>query len=88
MGNLRFGPGGGGVARGYGGIPCKTPITEQLNETKNAGNGARGIAMGQKGRRAHVFNVVNIKGDVVFLDGQSGHADLSTWRNFSLLRTD
>ncbi|CAL9370391.1 hypothetical protein SUDANB151_00836 [Streptomyces sp. enrichment culture] len=150
VGNLRFGPGGGGVTRGYGGIPYKTPITEQLralvnpqrgetncracavavdrlladgtpssapgglregstapiealyggrqfksstvsgivNEIKNAGNGARGIVMGQKGRRAHVFNVVNIKGDVVFLDGQSGHANLSTWRNFSLLRTD
>ncbi|MBM7440497.1 hypothetical protein JOC24_003922 [Streptomyces sp. HB132] len=44
--------------------------------------------MGQKGRLAHVFNVVNVKGEVVFLDGQSGHAGLSPWRNFSLLRTD
>jgi hypothetical protein len=150
VGNLRFGPGGGGLTRGYGGIPYKTPITEQLralvnpqrgetncracavavdrllaegapssapgglregstapiealyggrqfkastvsgivNEIKNGGDGARGIVMGQKGRQAHVFNVVNIKGDVVFLDGQSGHADLSPWRNFSLLRTD
>ncbi|MUT94267.1 toxin glutamine deamidase domain-containing protein, partial [Streptomyces sp. Z38] len=150
VGNLRFGLGGGGVTRGYGGIPYKTPITEQLkalvnpqggntncracavavdrllaegspssapgglragstapievlyggrqfkastlsgivNQIKKAGNGARGIVMGQKGRQAHVFNVVNIKGDVVFLDGQSGHADLSPWRNFSLLRTD
>ncbi|WP_234367427.1 toxin glutamine deamidase domain-containing protein [Streptomyces pluripotens] len=150
VGNLRFGPGGGGVTLGYGSIPYKTPITPRLtelvnpqggetncracavavdrllaegapssapgaldagstkpiealyggrkftastlsgivNEIKNAGDGARGIVMGQKGRRAHVFNVVNIKGDVVFLDGQSGHADISPWRNFSLLRTD
>ncbi|MFH8474215.1 DUF6531 domain-containing protein [Streptomyces sp. NPDC018000] len=150
VGNLRFGPGGGGVTRGYGGITYKTPLTGQLkalvnpqggnencracavavdrllaegapssapgglgagpttplealyggrqfkastlsgivNQIKKAGNGARGIVMGQRGRQAHVFNVVNIKGDVVFLDGQSGHADLSPWRNFSLLRTD
>ncbi|WP_406515087.1 toxin glutamine deamidase domain-containing protein [Streptomyces sp. NBC_00873] len=53
-----------------------------------AGNGARGIVQGQKGRRAHVFSVVNVKGEVVFLDGQSGHTNLSPWRNFSLLRTD
>jgi RHS repeat-associated protein len=150
VGNLRFGPGGGGVTLGHGGIPYKTPTTPQLKalvnpqggetncracavavdrlladgapssapgrlkagptapiealyggrqfksstlsgivyEIRNAGDGARGIVMGQKGRRAHVFNVVNVKGDVVFLDGQSGHADLSPWRNFSLLRTD
>ncbi|QOV41466.1 RHS repeat protein [Streptomyces ferrugineus] len=150
VGNLRFGPGGGGVTLGYGGIPYKTPITAQLkalvnpqgggtncracavavdrlladgspssapgalkegptapiealyggrsfkkstlsgivHEIKSSGDGARGIVMGQKGRQAHVFNVVNVKGDVVFLDGQTGHADLSTWRNFSLLRTD
>ncbi|MFC9173606.1 toxin glutamine deamidase domain-containing protein [Streptomyces sp. NPDC057107] len=150
VGNLRFGPGGGGVTLGHGGIPYKTPLTPQLkalvnpqggetncracavavdrlladgapssapgkleagstaplealyggrqfksstisgivSEIKTAGNGARGIVMGQKGRRAHVFNVVNVKGEVVFLDGQSGHASLSLWRNFSLLRTD
>lgn len=150
VGNLRFGPGGGGVTTGYGGIPYRTPITEQLkalvnpqegstncracavavdrlladgtpssapgglkagstapmemlyggrqfksstvsgivNEIAKAGHGARGIVMGQKGRNAHVFNVVNVEGAVVFLDGQSGHADLTPWRNFSLLRTD
>ncbi|MDX2542049.1 toxin glutamine deamidase domain-containing protein, partial [Streptomyces sp. WI04-05B] len=150
VGNLRFGPGGGGVTLGYGGIPYKTPITPQLkaavnpqgggqncracavavdhllrdgsrsvapgklqagsvgpieaiygrrfkgttlsgivNEIKSAGNGARGIVVGAKGKFAHAFNVVNVDGDVVFLDGQTGHANhLSTWRNFSLLRTD
>jgi hypothetical protein len=44
--------------------------------------------LGQKGKNAHVFNVVNIKGDVIFLDGQSGHAKPTVWRRFSLLRTD
>ncbi|WP_079159332.1 hypothetical protein [Streptomyces griseus] len=44
--------------------------------------------MGHKGRLAHVFNVVNVEGEVVFLDGRTGHARLSPWRNFSLLRTD
>ncbi|MFB8103170.1 toxin glutamine deamidase domain-containing protein [Streptomyces sp. NPDC056007] len=73
----------------YGGRQFKSStISGIVNEIKTAGNGARGIVMGQKGRRAHVFNVVNVKGEVVFLDGQSGHASLSLWRNFSLLRTD
>ena len=150
VGNLRFGPGGGGVTLGYGGIPYKTPITSGLkaavnpqgggencracavavdhllrdgshsmapgklkagpvgpiesiygrrfkgatlsgivNEIKMAGDGARGIVVGVKGKFAHAFNVVNIKGDVIFLDGQTGHAShISTWRGFSLLRTD
>ncbi|MFD8199498.1 toxin glutamine deamidase domain-containing protein [Streptomyces sp. NPDC059701] len=73
----------------YGGRQFKaSTLSGIVNQIKKAGNGARGIVMSQKGRQAHVFNVVNIKGDVVFLDGQSGHADLSPWRNFSLLRTD
>ncbi|MFH8935923.1 DUF6531 domain-containing protein [Streptomyces griseosporeus] len=150
IGNLRFGPGGGGVTLGYGGIPYKTPITSQLkaavnpqgggencracavavdhmlrdgtlsaapgalkrgpvgpieaiygrnfksatlsgivNEIKKAGDGARGIVVGYKGRDAHAFNVVNVKGDVIFLDGQTGHANhLGYWRSFQLLRTD
>ncbi|WP_248503999.1 toxin glutamine deamidase domain-containing protein [Streptomyces sp. D2-8] len=75
----------------YGGRQFKSStLSGIVYEIRNAGDGARDIVMGQKGRRAHVFNVVNVKGDgdVVFLDGQSGHADLSPWRNFSLLRTD
>ncbi|MFB7919207.1 DUF6531 domain-containing protein [Streptomyces sp. NPDC056061] len=148
VGNLRFGPGGGGVTLGYGGIPYKTPITPRLKslvnpqgsetncracavavdhllrdgtvsvapgslkagsvapieqlygrtfqastvsgivkEMKEAGHGARGIVYGGRGRNAHVFNVVNIKGDVIFLDGQQGQAKLN-WRNYSLLRTN
>ncbi|WP_190217958.1 toxin glutamine deamidase domain-containing protein [Streptomyces griseosporeus] len=57
--------------------------------TRKAGDGARGIVVGYKGRDAHAFNVVNVKGDVIFLDGQTGHANhLGYWRSFQLLRTD
>ncbi|AZQ73514.1 hypothetical protein EKH77_21890 [Streptomyces luteoverticillatus] len=59
-----------------------------VSEIKNAGDGSRGIVMGWRGRRGHVFNIVNVKGDVIFIDGQSGHANPSPWRNFSLLGTD
>ncbi|MEP3278571.1 MAG: toxin glutamine deamidase domain-containing protein [Stappiaceae bacterium] len=46
-------------------------IAEQLEK---AGSGARGIIMGFRGKDeiAHVFNVVNQKGVVRFLDGQTG----------------
>ncbi|WP_443080728.1 toxin glutamine deamidase domain-containing protein [Streptomyces sp. PTD5-9] len=54
---------------------------------REIGGGARGIIYGVRGRNAHVFNVVNIKGDVIFLDGQQGQAELN-WRNYSLLRTN
>lgn len=81
----------GGLAAGstaplealYGGRQfTSSTISAIVNEIKTAGNGARGIVQGQKGRRAHVFNVAKVKGEVVFLDGQSGHANLSPWRNF------
>jgi hypothetical protein len=39
---------------------------------KDGGNGARGIVPGSKGRDTHVFDVVNVQGDVIFLDGRSG----------------
>ena len=86
---LRLSPAGAFVrARHHSASDKPVPHSAERPSHKSAGDGARGIVMGQKGRRAHVFNVVNIKGDVVFLDGQSGHADVSPWRNFSLLRTD
>ncbi|MFJ9909203.1 toxin glutamine deamidase domain-containing protein [Streptomyces sp. NPDC101152] len=40
------------------------------------GDGARGIVWGFSPNGAsHVFNVINVGGDVIFLDGQSGHAN-------------
>ncbi|WP_107422112.1 toxin glutamine deamidase domain-containing protein [Streptomyces lushanensis] len=46
--------------------------------------------MGVRARpgESHVFNVVNVKGDVIFLDGQTGHANPRPYRNYGLLRTD
>ncbi|MFJ8970200.1 MULTISPECIES: hypothetical protein [Streptomyces] len=61
----------GGLAAGstaplealYGGRQfTSSTISGIVYEIKTAGNGARGIVQGQKGRRAHVFNVVNVKG--------------------------
>ncbi|PSJ26943.1 hypothetical protein B7P34_20345 [Streptosporangium nondiastaticum] len=87
----------GGLGRGpltplenlYGGRKFKpATLSGIVREIKTAGHGARGIVYGQKGRQAHVFNVVNTKGDVIFIDGQSGHADVASWRSFALLRTD
>ena len=56
-----------------------------------AGPGARGIVFGSRGpgEVGHFFNVVNQRGTVRFLDGQSGRAaDLDDgFVNFHLLRT-
>ena len=58
----------------------------------NAGSGARGIVFGQSkipGQPGHVFNVVNQKGTIRFLDGQSGEpATFNGLKNFQFLRTN
>ncbi|WP_164991882.1 DUF6531 domain-containing protein [Streptomyces sp. N1] len=147
VGNLRWGPGGGGVT--LRGLPYKTPQTPDLvklinplngsvncracaiavdstlsgapasatlikagsasemlrfypgrkfrpsnlssivEQISKGGPGARGIVIGSKGASGHAFNVVNVGGDVVFLDGQIGHAShVAKWRNFSFMRTN
>jgi RHS repeat-associated protein len=58
-----------------------------------AGNGARGIVYvgtGKPGSIGHVFNVVNQKGVVRFLDGQTGKAVQwqKDWTDVRLLRTN
>jgi hypothetical protein len=56
-----------------------------------AGPGARGIVFAHKGDLAngHYFNVVNQRGVVRFLDGQSGTATrVEGFKEFSLLRTN
>lgn len=53
-------------------------------------SGQRGVVFGSRGsgQVGHVFNVVNQKGVVRFLDGQTGKAaDLSGYKNFSYLPT-
>ncbi|MFJ4873261.1 RHS repeat-associated core domain-containing protein [Streptomyces sp. NPDC088757] len=60
-----------------------------VNDVKKYGNGARGIVWGADKRGGHVFNVVNVNGRVVFLDGQSGNAGHApTWDGYSFMRTD
>jgi RHS repeat-associated protein len=56
---------------------------------RQAGPGARGIVYGADAQGGHVFNVVNQRGTVVFLDGQrnsASHAD--TWDGYKLMRTN
>ncbi|MEQ4606257.1 RHS repeat-associated core domain-containing protein [Streptomyces cavourensis] len=75
----------------YGGKPfLRTTLSGIVRDIKAGGDGARGIVwgFGPGPRDSHVFNVVNVKGDVIFLDGQSGHAKPGVYRNFGLLRTD
>ncbi|WP_237397771.1 toxin glutamine deamidase domain-containing protein, partial [Gilliamella sp. Pas-s25] len=63
-------------------------IIEQMT---NAGSGARGIVFGSygPGQPGHVFNVVNQRGIIRFLDGQTGKAaDMSKFKSFKFLRTN
>ncbi len=55
-----------------------------------AGDGSRGIVYGvREGGVGHVFNVVNQKGVIRFLDGQIGRAaELSGYTQFRVLRTN
>jgi filamentous hemagglutinin len=58
------------------------------------GNGARGLVAGDSlilGRKGHVFNVVNIDGNLRFLDGEAGNSGFdyfNTLKNFQLLMTN
>lgn len=62
-----------------------------INQMASAGNGARGIVFGYNGagQPGHVFNVVNQKGIIRFLDGQTGKpANLNNFKTLQLLRTN
>ncbi|MFB7272679.1 DUF6531 domain-containing protein [Streptomyces sp. NPDC056244] len=89
-GNLGRGP-DSAVSSLYGGRPfLSTTLSGIVRDIKAGGDGARGIVWGYGPRPgdSHVFNVVNVKGDVIFLDGQTGHANPRPYRNYGLLRTD
>lgn len=58
-----------------------------VKDIKAAGDGSRGIVYGADPDGGHVFNVINRDGDVVFLDGQSGHADVTGYTGYKFLRT-
>ncbi|MFI1031221.1 RHS repeat-associated core domain-containing protein [Streptomyces sp. NPDC020951] len=60
-----------------------------VTDMKKAGNGARGIVWGLDKSGGHVFNVINIRGRVTFLDGQSGDASHApSWDRYQFMRTD
>ncbi|MFJ6791973.1 toxin glutamine deamidase domain-containing protein [Streptomyces angustmyceticus] len=62
-------------------------LSNIVKDIKGAGDGSRGIVYGANKDGGHVFNVVNRDGDVVFLDGQTGHANPTPYLNYKFLRT-
>jgi RHS repeat-associated protein len=73
----------------------RTTISQIESQMLSAGSGARGIVMGERlagpGATSHVFNVVNQRGVVRFLDGQVGGPANTThgaYIGFRLLRTN
>lgn len=57
---------------------------------QSAGSGARGIVYGERGlNQGHVFNAVNIRGEVSFIDGQSGrYANVANFSELAFMRTN
>ena len=70
----------------FGRSVSKSDIETTLLEI---GDGARGIIFGSRGNQVgHVFNVVNQKGVIRFLDGQTGKAaNLDGFTSLHLLKT-
>jgi|GEM_PF-6578151 len=70
-------------------ISSKTEIEALLRQS---GNGSRGIVFGMRDaldEHGHVFNVVNLGGEIVFIDGQSGrYANIEEFTDLGLLRTN
>ncbi|EFP95201.1 hypothetical protein VIBC2010_19530 [Vibrio caribbeanicus ATCC BAA-2122] len=73
--------------RTFGSLTSASRIQAQILK---AGDGARGVIFGSRGSQTgHFFNVVNQKGTVRFLDGQTGKAaSLDGFKGFSLMRTN
>ncbi|MEV8321289.1 RHS repeat-associated core domain-containing protein [Streptomyces sp. NPDC059900] len=64
-------------------------LSSIVKEIAQGGSGARGIVIGSRGRRGHAWNVANVGNDVVFLDGQTGHAeDIDYWGRYHFMRTN
>ncbi len=74
--------------RTFGSLTSASRIEAQMLK---AGNGARGVVFGSRGvETGHFFNVLNQKGKISFLDGQTGKvANLKDgFQGFSLLSTN
>ncbi|WP_419998341.1 toxin glutamine deamidase domain-containing protein [Streptomyces boninensis] len=67
----------------------KRSFSALTRDMEAAGDGARGIVYGGDKHGGHVFNVINRDGDVIFLDGQNGHAaHAKNWKNYHFMRTN
>lgn len=65
-----------------------TSFSSLVKNVEDAGDGARGIVFGSDKYGGHVFNVINRDGDVVFIDGQTGHAShAQSWDSYQFMRT-
>jgi RHS repeat-associated protein len=74
----------------FGGVFRNASIGSIKYGLRSAGNGARGIVYGYRSDgTAHVFNAVNQRGIIRFLDGQTGGAaSLNGYAGFGFLRTN
>ena len=77
----------------FGGRFRKMSLEDIYDEIQDDGPGARGIIQGSRGpgQIGHLWNIVNIDGNVFFIDGQTGsvEADYSgKFKEYRLLRTD
>ena len=75
----------------YGGRFSQSMSPAQISEAMSAaGNGARGIVFGSRGKDVgHVFNVTNQNGTVRYLDGQTGKsAKVDGYESLHLLKTE
>ena len=64
--------------------------TDIIQQMERAGPGARGIVYGSRGPGAvgHVFNVINQRGQIRFIDAQVGElASFDGYQSFGFLRT-
>jgi RHS repeat-associated protein len=69
-------------------------LSNIVGDISKAGSGGRGIVVGTRLDKmgnevgSHAFNVTNVGGDVIFLDGQSGWANnLQQYNAFKFMRT-
>ncbi|UQA95616.1 pre-toxin TG domain-containing protein [Streptomyces halobius] len=65
----------------------KRSLSNIVKDVKKAGDGARGIVYGGNPDLAHVFNVINRDGDVIFLDAQVGRASPKGYKIYRFMRT-
>ncbi|MET9424674.1 RHS repeat-associated core domain-containing protein [Streptomyces sp. NPDC006540] len=91
--NIKAGT-GAPIERLYGKRFHNRSLSNIASDIEKSGHGARGIVIGTRRDKAgreitsHAFNVTNRRGNVVFLDGQTGHANhVKFWTTYVFMQT-